>query len=102
MEAQTVSVCFVMSTVGKNTGHVVAPSCSRTKRCCLHQHTTTSSATNTDLRSYLAGYVLTVEVMTIERGLRSWKSVQGCSVESEESATQPAALTETIVMTQVS
>ncbi|CAM9927094.1 unnamed protein product [Ectocarpus fasciculatus] len=40
--------------------------------------------------------------MTIERGLRSWKSVQGCSVASEESATQPAALTETIVMTQVS
>ncbi|CAM9776422.1 unnamed protein product, partial [Hapterophycus canaliculatus] len=39
--------------------------------------------------------------MTIERGLRSWKSVQGCSVETTESATQPEILLETVIMTQV-
>lgn len=58
--------------------------------------------TTTRLLSYLAGYVLTIEVMTVERGLKSWKSVQGCSVESEESETQPEALAETIAMTQAS
>ncbi|CAM9116907.1 unnamed protein product, partial [Pylaiella littoralis] len=40
--------------------------------------------------------------MTVERGLKSWKSVQGCSVESRESDTQPEGLAETIAMTQVS
>ncbi|CAM9209086.1 unnamed protein product, partial [Scytosiphon promiscuus] len=39
--------------------------------------------------------------MTIERGLQSWKSVQGCYVESTESATQPEVLLETMIMTQV-
>lgn len=53
-------------------------------------------------RSFLSGYVLTIEVMTVERGLKSWKSVRGCSVQSLESDTQPEWLAETIMMTQVS
>ena len=37
----------------------------------------------------------------MENGLKSWKSVRGCSVEVEESTEEPASLAETIVMTQV-
>lgn len=53
------------------------------------------------LARFLSGYVLTLEVMTIEIGFSSWKSVQRCSVETEESEVQPAELIETVTMTQV-
>ncbi|CAM9267653.1 unnamed protein product, partial [Laminaria digitata] len=39
--------------------------------------------------------------MTVEKGVQSWKSVRGCSVEVEESTEEPASLSETVVMTQV-
>eukprot|EP00903_Cladosiphon_okamuranus_P011990 g11259.t1 len=51
--------------------------------------------------SFLSGYVLSLDVMTIERSFSSWKSVQRCSVETQESDTQPAELAETITMAQV-
>lgn len=51
--------------------------------------------------SWLSSYVLSLDILTIERGVSSWKSVQGCSVETEESATQPTELSETIKMIQV-
>lgn len=51
--------------------------------------------------SYLVAYVLTIEVMTVEKGVQSWKSVRSCSVEVEESTEEPTSLSETVVMTQV-
>lgn len=53
------------------------------------------------LNRFLSGYVLALEVMTIRSGFSSWKSVQSCSVETQESTTQPDELAETIIMTQV-
>lgn len=38
----------------------------------------------------------------MESGLKSWQSIQGCSVEVEESSEEPSALSETIIMTQAS
>lgn len=51
--------------------------------------------------SYLVAYVLTIEVMTVEKGVESWKSVRSCSVEVDESTEEPTSLSETVVMTQV-
>lgn len=51
--------------------------------------------------SYLVAYVVTIEVMTVEKGVQSWKSVRSCSVEVEESTEEPTSLSETVVMTQV-
>lgn len=53
------------------------------------------------VHSFLEAYVLTLEVMTVEKGLKSWKSVQGCSVEAKETNVVPTSLSETIIMTQV-
>lgn len=51
--------------------------------------------------SYLVAYVLTLEVMTVKKNLKTWKSVQSCSVEVDESREEPSSLSETIIMNQV-